>query len=74
MVDDFEDLETILSRNMEEELKDAMDAGIIDIKINGKKATDVDIAVDEDTGAIVITNGDGDTTEIIINGTGEHII
>jgi len=68
------DLDTILSRSCEKELKEAMDAGLIDIKINGKKATDVDIAIEEDTGAIVITNGDGETAEIIISGLKNYTI
>jgi hypothetical protein len=68
LIDDLiDDPDTILSRACEKELKEAMDAGIIDIKINGKKATDVDVAIDEDAGVIVVTNDDGETAEIIIS-------
>ena len=71
---DAGDEDTVMSRSLEKDIKEAMDSGILDIKINGKKATDVDVAIDEDTGVIVITNGDGETTEIIISVPQEYII
>ncbi len=67
---DTEDIETIFSRTMEQDIKDALDNGTLDIKINGKKVTGVNVAIDDVTGAIVITNDDGDVTELIVDAGG----